>query len=603
MIQAKHLYSKLTFFCCAALMLYAAAFYYPKWEKPYTEATLSWDVSGYYLYLPAAFIHQDLKQLVFMPEVLETYVPTPDFQQAYQHESGNYVMKYPIGLAVLYSPFFLTAHAIATTSPDYAADGFSHPYQVAIGVGSLLIAILGLWLLRTILLRYFNDKVVASTLFLLVFATNFLEYGSITAAMTHSWLFTFYTLVIWLTIKFYERPTYFLSAAIGLCVGLMALTRPTEIIACLIPILWGVTNWKSLLIRFDFIQKEYKKLLLAVIVCLGVASLQFVYWKYATGDFLVYSYQDQGFSWLNPHFYKGLFSFRAGWLIYTPVMAFALIGSVPLFKKYRFLFWAIVTYFLIHAYITFAWDIWWYGGSLGQRSMVQAYAALAFPFAAFLEWISRRKWQIGLVTVLSLVFIYMNFWLIHQAHKGGLLRPGNMTKEYFWAIAGKWEAPFQADKLLDINEWHPRERMSVKTLYQNSFDQTRGDSLFTDREERGRVLHLDQTNQFSPVFSLNKGDIPRDAKWLRVNADFFTPAREGNIWNMTQWIIQFNRNGEKVKRSYIRAQRILSENIWTPLYIDVSLPRKEFDIVEVSFWNAGSSKPLLIDDLSIESFQ
>ena len=32
---------------------------------------------------------------------------------------------------------------------------------------------------------------------------------------------------------------------------------------------------------------------------------------------------------------------------------------------------------LLFIYIAFAWDIWWYGGSLGQRSMVQAYAVLS----------------------------------------------------------------------------------------------------------------------------------------------------------------------------------------------------------------------------------
>jgi hypothetical protein len=47
----------------------------------------------------------------------------------------------------------------------------------------------------------------------------------------------------------------------------------------------------------------------------------------------------------------------------------------------------------------------------------------------------------------------------------------------------------------------------------------------------------------------------------------------------------------------------LPERVWTPLYIDVSIPDKTFDAVEVSFWNANSPKTLLIDDLAIESFQ
>ncbi|MEZ4829117.1 MAG: hypothetical protein R3C61_22960 [Bacteroidia bacterium] len=45
------------------------AFLYPKWEKSHTEATVSWDVFGYYLYLPAAIIYDDLGGLAFKDEI------------------------------------------------------------------------------------------------------------------------------------------------------------------------------------------------------------------------------------------------------------------------------------------------------------------------------------------------------------------------------------------------------------------------------------------------------------------------------------------------------------------------------------------------------
>ena len=43
-----------------------------------------------------------------------------------------------------------------------------------------------------------------------------------------------------------------------------------------------------------------------------VGFIQLAYWKYASGEWLVYSYEDQGFSWLKPHLYEGIFqlSFR-----------------------------------------------------------------------------------------------------------------------------------------------------------------------------------------------------------------------------------------------------------------------------------------------------
>lgn len=87
-------------------MIYAAFVYYPKWKLPRTEATISWDVSGYYLYLPAFFIYHDLKNLDFKPGLDEQYYPSSSPYQSYTHTSGHQVMKYTCGLAILYAPFF-----------------------------------------------------------------------------------------------------------------------------------------------------------------------------------------------------------------------------------------------------------------------------------------------------------------------------------------------------------------------------------------------------------------------------------------------------------------------------------------------------------------
>jgi len=80
-------------------------FYYPKWSKTGSEATISWDVSGYYMYLPAIFIYKDIKQCKFIKDILIKYQPSVEFQQAFKYKNGNYVMKYSIGQAMQYLPF------------------------------------------------------------------------------------------------------------------------------------------------------------------------------------------------------------------------------------------------------------------------------------------------------------------------------------------------------------------------------------------------------------------------------------------------------------------------------------------------------------------
>ncbi len=105
--------SRISFWLCAALLIATTIFYYPKWKQTNTEATISWDVSGYYLYLPAALIYKDIKQLDWWSGVAKQYNPGPGMGQAFRHPSGNYVMKYPMGQALQFLPWFLTAHVLA----------------------------------------------------------------------------------------------------------------------------------------------------------------------------------------------------------------------------------------------------------------------------------------------------------------------------------------------------------------------------------------------------------------------------------------------------------------------------------------------------------
>ncbi len=240
------------YWICAGLIIATAIFYFPKWKKAETEAVISWDVSGYYMYLPGVIIYKDIKELKWWAAIDSKYHPGAGMGQAFQHPSGNWVMKYPIGQALQFLPWFAVAHLIAEPL-GYPPDGYSKPYQVAISWGSLLVALLGLWFLRRVLKIYFSDPVVAAVLICLVFGSNYLEYAGITGAMTHNWLFTLYTILIFTTIQFYRRPTLGRAALIGLLVGWATITRPTEIIAAIIPLFWGINSWTSLKERLAFI--------------------------------------------------------------------------------------------------------------------------------------------------------------------------------------------------------------------------------------------------------------------------------------------------------------------------------------------------------------
>jgi len=220
-----------------AIIAASSLLYFPKWKMQGTEATISWDVSGYYMYLPSAVIYHDMKELAWWDGIAAKYTPGPGMGQAFKHPSGNYVMKYPMGQALQFMPWFLAAHVLAEPL-GYPADGFSRPYQVAISWGSLLVALIGLIFLRKILLRFFSEKTAALVILSIGIGSNYLEYAGVTGAMTHNWLFTLNCLLIWTTIRFYERPSPGAAAVIGLLTGWAVITRPSEIVAVIIPLLW-----------------------------------------------------------------------------------------------------------------------------------------------------------------------------------------------------------------------------------------------------------------------------------------------------------------------------------------------------------------------------
>jgi hypothetical protein len=594
--------SRISFWLCTALLLVTALFYYPKWKQLHTEATISWDVSGYYLYLPAAIIYKDITQLAWWEAVSEKYHPGPGMGQAMKHPSGNYVMKYPMGQALQFLPWFLTAHLLAEPL-GFPADGFSAPYQAAISWGSLLIAFLGLWFLRRVLLNYFSEGITATVLVSIVFGSNYLEYASITGAMTHNWLFTLYSILIYTCIQFYQNPSKGKAAIIGLLVGWATLTRPTEIISALIPLLWGINSWAAARARLQFFKENIEILAVSVLTAAFVMLLQPMYWKYATGEWIVYSYEDQGFTWFPPHIESVLWSAKAGWLIYSPMMVFAVIGLFMLRKRLPEIAPTILLFCLLALYITSAWDIWWYGGSLGQRAMVQAYPLWAFALGAFWYWVAQRNWRRYLFIPLAGICVYLNLWWSHQAHKGGLFLPEQMTRRYNLKVMGRFDVERDWMKLLDTkDEFKGKERNNTRPLFNNPFDSDTTQNTSADSPIKGaRSLVLNQEKQFSPVFQIPQSK-DQQSEWYRAFVTFRCSPKEWDWWAMTQFVIRFKSGETTVKECMIRLQRHVNGNEVKDIYFDTKRPNKDFDKIELLFWNAGSNKTVLLDDVGLEGF-
>lgn len=594
--------SKGAYIVSCAILLFVAFIFHPRWNKTEGHATISWDVTGYYWYLPATIIYEDLKKQEFGDDIIDKYRPTPGFKQSFVHSSGNRVNVYTCGMAVVYLPFFTIAHIVAKPL-GYAQDGFSIPYQLSLQLGCVLIAIIGLWYYRKLLLRYFSDKTAAIMLLLLVIGTNYLNYATVEAAQTHNVLFTLYVLLLLNTSNFYANPNYKYSIRIGLLIGLIALIRPTELIAIFIPLLWGLEriSIKSFKERLSYLIAQRSKILLVACLIVAIGSLQIIYWLYVSGQPFVYSYEEKGFSWLAPHFYNYSLSYRSGWLTYTPLLIFSFVGLYS-FVKHGENRVMVLVFFAFSFYITSAWDIWWYGGT-GGRAMIQSYPVILMPLATFVEQLKDTKIRKWIFAPVILVFVYVNVWFTYAAHaNGGLYDPNGMTKEYYWHVVGRFNVPPHTLLFKDTDEYFSGVPRGLTELYRNDFEEAIYDSVHVIDGQHS--LCMDGNKEYGPSFTIPFEK--NEADWLRASVWVQPIEQEWENWRMVQFIVSFTNksNDPFVKSRMIRLNRYVYQAEGAKeLHFDVKIPKENIDSVKVWFWNPGSQAPIVIDNLLLSSFK
>lgn len=388
------------------------------------------DVNSYYAYLPALFIHHDIS-LEFIKEDVNKHTkhfwPLPT-------ATGKNAILTSMGMAYLYLPFFIIAH-IVTPFLGYEADGFSIPYKVAIVIGCWVYLAIGLYFLRKFLENYFKQIVIAITSIAIVIGTNLLYYTTLDAGMSHTYSFTLFAIFLFLTVRWYKNPGLLNTSYIGMVLGLISLVRPSNIIILALIIFWGITTWAGLLERVKFFIGKYYLIILMVFFFFLVWAPQFLYWKYISGSFLFNTYGTVGarFYFDDPEITNTLFSYRKGWLIYTPIMTLALIGIGFLYQRIRQAFFPILIFTLLNIWVIASWWCWWYGGSYGQRTFIESYAILALPFATITSWFFKKKILLKVIyIILILIFSAHNIFQVIQ-YRNGAIHYAMMTKEAYWS--------------------------------------------------------------------------------------------------------------------------------------------------------------------------
>ncbi|MBI3133474.1 MAG: hypothetical protein HYZ14_02255 [Bacteroidetes bacterium] len=402
--------------------------------NPPLHEILSWDILAHYIYLPLAFDQHNLvmHNAAYLEQVNETYHVTPVLYQFVETPDGRLFSKCTAGWALLQLPFYLVAEVWAHLA-GVKTDGFTYPYQVMMYFGSWFYAMLGLIFTRKILRHFFSDIYTALLLLLLVFGTNlFFMYYSSVGQSNHFALFAA-ALLVWRIICFYKNQTTLNAIYVGAAWALLVLIRPPDGIIGLLFFFWNVTSWQSFKEQLTWFFKTHRRITVVVGVTFFVLFLpQMIYWYFSAGSLLLNSYSNnngEGLDFFDPYLVEFLFSFRKGWLLYTPLMIFAFAGAVVMIRKSKQgrAFSLIAFLFL---YVIASWTCWWYGSSFSSRAAIDMYP-LCIVFIGFalqgLFTSLRRK----IVTVISVTLLAcLNLVQTYQASQD-ILDLSFMTRAYY----------------------------------------------------------------------------------------------------------------------------------------------------------------------------
>lgn len=588
------------------IFLMIAGFVYRKtWEKEIIGGGDAW---GYYVYLPAAFIHDDIKTLEKSYQTRVKYkasgwIATNELVTEAYPAGENKVIKYTMGMAILELPFFAIAHITAGLL-GYAQDGCSEPYMLIVNLGLLFYVCLGLYYFKKWLNAYYDESTTGWLLLLLGLGTN-LYFFALTG-MAHAMLCSLYAMLLYNTDRFFRDKQTLHLIGMGVSIGFIVLIRPVELLAVLIPLLYslGLENGNNdttngFVQRLLFIKKEYRRILLAALIPIFIGCGQLFYWKHVSGKWLFYSYGGESFDFKNPHIWEGLFSFQNGWFVYTPLMASLLLGLFFYKNKLLRANYLLIGLFLsAHVYITYSWWCWQYINGLGSRPMIDIYPLAMIPVAAVWVYVHNRmkflSWTLGsFLIALNLFQTYQQWEGIIWAEIG--------TKQFYTQTFFKTHLDYNDLVAFDL-DYHQPKPEEVKNL-----------KLLAELEIKEKQI---APAQFSENLHLNpnQNELIKSKTWLKLSCKAQKNYTGADIYRMASLVIELNEEG-KDKPILWKGLRVdnkiaCGDNIsfwggkkdvwgWVHFYYQTNVDLTDKMRLKTYVWN-NSPYPLQLDSLRIE---
>jgi len=348
---------------CLIITLLIDIFVY---KRGYGRPPIRADGFGYYLYLPAIFIHHDIHFRFFHdPDFLaqiHAYYPFSDLDWAgLKQQDDGFANKYLVGTALMQLPFFLVAWIVARIGSVGPLSGFEFPFQVANCLSASAYFAASVYLLFRIVAMRTSASTARLCLLFALTTTNLVQYASYDGSLSHIYSFFLISGLCATAAKPDGRNGT--ALAFGLLLGLAVIVRPTNIVAVLLFLLFpkSATNTHHHVIR---------RIALVVGGSIIAASPQALIWQITSGNPIFYSYGDEGFNFLQPEVINYLLSVRKGVFFWHPAYFLMILSLLMHYRNYRQETIVFLSMIVLNLYLGSAWWNWWLGGSFGSRQTV-----------------------------------------------------------------------------------------------------------------------------------------------------------------------------------------------------------------------------------------
>jgi hypothetical protein len=436
------------------------------------------DGKAYYAYLPAIFMYGD-PTYGFIDDVEKKYYPTDgshakDFLN--KQPNGTKVNKTFPGLAILYAPFFFLSWLVAWIF-GFACDGYSLPFQWGIGLAHAVYLILAARFLWQVMA--FVGTTVSNrwwVLLSIIAGTNVWYYVIVDHTVSHVFSFFLCSLLLFLLANGSKQRQAYAVGWMLLVFSLLVIIRPTNALFLLfLPFLFRLLEIDAKSMLKSYFSNPYGWV--SIPIALTFFMIPPILWKWQTGYWLVYSYDKEGFDFFHPHFWKFLFSYQKGWLLWSPILVLVItFVSIYLLRKSMLFFLLFLLPLTITVFVFSSWWCWTYGTGFGQRPMIEFLPIFVVPLSLFLEQCQQAlaKWF-----VLS-VFVLLSLFQGYQFATGVMIG-GNTDAASYWSHFLQWKR--DAPSVILERNWKNQGDVSKK-MY----------------------ARLDATHEFSPAAQIRLQD-------------------------------------------------------------------------------------------------